>query len=55
MWQVKELVRVKYPDADTELAILRKHSAGIDVNGEFESYNEYVESCKSQAKSELGI
>jgi len=53
--RVKQLVREKYSDADTELAILRKHSAGIDVNGEFEAYNEYVESCKAQAKAELVI
>lgn len=52
--RVKELVRVKYADADTELAILRKHLAGIG-NNEFEYYNEYVEDCKARAKEELGI
>ncbi|MBU3682404.1 MAG: hypothetical protein FGM16_10775 [Flavobacterium sp.] len=53
--RVKQLVRAKYPDVDTELAILRKRIAGIDVSNEFDAYNNYVEDCKTQAKSEFGI
>ena len=53
--KVKELVRQKYKDADSEIAILRKYTAGIDFKNEFEEYNSYVESCKLQAKEETGL
>lgn len=53
--RVKELVRQKYKDIDDEIAIIRKHNAGIDSKKEFTTYNTYVEDCKLQAKQELGI
>ena len=53
--RVKQLVRLEYSDADTEIAILRKYTAGIDTKNEFESYNTYVEGCKLQAKQEFGL
>jgi hypothetical protein len=53
--RVKELVKLKYPDSDTEIAILRKYTAGIDIKNEFEVYNDYVEGCKLLAKTEFGL
>jgi hypothetical protein len=53
--RVKQLVKLKYPDSDSEIAILRKYTAGIDIKNEFEVYNNYVESCKIQAKEEFGL
>lgn len=53
--RVKQLVRLQYSDADTEIAILRKYTAGIDTKNEFEAYNMYVEGSKLQAKQEFGL
>jgi hypothetical protein len=53
--RVKELVKLQYIDADTEIAILRKYIAGIDIKNEFDDYNIYVESCKLKAKQEFGL
>ena len=41
-------IREKY-SMNEELAILRKHIAGIDSK-EFKEYNNYVEDCKKRAK-----
>jgi len=41
---VNALVRKQYSESE-EFAILRKRQAGMDV-GEFETYNDYVESMK---------
>ena len=41
-------IREKY-SVNEELAILRKHIAGID-SVEFKEYNNYVEDCKKRAK-----
>ena len=48
---VVSYIRLKY-SADDEQAILRKKLAGID-NGEFDTFNAYVESCKVRARSEI--
>jgi len=53
--KVKELIRKRYESAEEELAIMRKHVAGIDNKNEFDDYNTYVENCKLQAKEELGL
>ncbi|MGM9969785.1 MAG: hypothetical protein ACI35S_05250 [Anaeroplasma sp.] len=42
-------IRKKYSQ-DEENAILRKKLGGLD-NGEFDTYNEYVEGCKLLAKT----
>lgn len=42
-------IREKY-SMNEELAILRKHIAGIDSE-EFKEYNDYVENCKKRAKA----
>ena len=47
--KVEELVRAKY-SVSAELAILRQRDTKPE---EFNTYNEYVESCKVQAKQEL--
>lgn len=44
---VVKLIRKKY-SADDELAILRQRDTKPD---EFSAYNDFVESCKSQAKA----
>lgn len=52
--EVVKLVRQRYSQ-DEENAILRKKLAGIDSKDEFTTYNNYVESCKAQARKELGM
>lgn len=44
-------IREKY-SMNEELAILRKHIAGID-NEEFKEYNNYVEECKTKAREKI--
>lgn len=46
-------IRKKYSQND-ENAILRKRLAGLDTE-EFETYNAYVEECKTKAKLLLGL
>lgn len=53
--RVKELIKLKYVDSDTEIAILRKYTAGIDSKNEFADYNTYVEACKLKAKQEFDL
>lgn len=49
--EVTKLIRNTYSSSD-ELAILRKKLNGTD-NGEFDTYNSYVEECKAQVKSQF--
>lgn len=44
-------IREKY-SVNEELAILRKHIAGID-SVEFKEYNKYAEECKTKAKEKI--
>ena len=48
---VDAMVRVQYTASD-ELALLRQRDAKAD---EFAEYNEFVEACKAEAKTLLGI
>lgn len=48
--RIVELIREKY-SVDDEFAILRQRDSKIE---EFEKYNAFVESCKQQAREELG-
>lgn len=48
---VEQKVRAKY-SVSAELAILRQRDTKQE---EFDAYNAYVEQCKQEAKSELGI
>lgn len=52
---VRKLVKLKYPDIEHEIAILRKHIAGIDTKNEFAEYNAYAEQCKTKSKQEFGL
>lgn len=49
--RVSELIRTKY-SVDAELSIHRQRDTKPE---EFTEYNEFAESCKSQAKKELGL
>ncbi len=48
--RVVELIRQKY-SLNQELAILRQQNVNY---AEFEEYNAYAETCKAQAKAEMG-
>ena len=48
--RVSELIRARY-SIDDEVAILRQRDSKPE---EFEEYNAYAESCKQQAREELG-
>jgi hypothetical protein len=49
--RVSELIRARY-SIDDEVAILRQRDSKPE---EFDTYNAYAESCKQQAREELGI
>ena len=48
--RVSELIRARY-SIDDEVAILRQRDSKPE---EFDTYNSYAESCKQQAREELG-
>lgn len=48
--RIVELIREKY-SVDDELSIQRQRYTKVE---EFEEYNSYAESCKQQAREELG-
>ncbi len=50
---VNRKIRARYSQS-AENAILRKKLAGIGTE-EFEAYNAFAETCKAEAKAELGI
>ena len=50
---VNFLVELKYSKSE-ENAILRKKLANLDTSNEFDTYNTYVEECKTLAKNLFG-
>ena len=53
--EVGKLIRKRYTESE-ELAMLRHHAMDpVKYADEWEAYNSFVESCKAQAKAELGI
>lgn len=49
--RIVELIREKY-SVDDELSIQRQRYTKVE---EFEEYNTFVESCKQQAREEVGV